>query len=252
MGQFIADVFKGGGMDGDGSITSSIEAALLMEADRQLEFLQRQARNQDMAEAKAKAIADARAKEREGKAGTPEEKAEADQRKQMENFEEAEAEANKDAERRRIAAAEQRARDEEAYEQSAFSRLDPEAQMESLRDRIAESLGVDAVGSTAEIEAGAADLAKRGKFAEATDVLSDLGSLEAIAGRQGGTRAQTSAGQGSLATLMDEIFGRNPAADQLEESRRAAEAGEKTVTTLDQILKKMDEPPPRDTFTDNI
>ena len=51
---------------------------------------------------------------------------------------------------------------------------------------------------------------------------------------------------------MDEIFGRNPAADQLEESRRAAEAGEKTVTTLDQILKKMDDPPPRDIFTDNL
>jgi hypothetical protein len=175
-----------------------------------------------------------------------------DQGKQMENFDKAEAEANKDAERRRLAAAQQRARDEEAYEKSAFARLDPEAQMETLRDRMAKSLGIDALGSTAEIEAGAAALAKRGKFAEATDVLSDLGSLEAIAGRQGGTRAPTSAGQGSLATLMDEIFGRTPGELQLEESRRAAEAGEKTVTTLDQILKKMDEPPPRDTFTDNI
>jgi hypothetical protein len=122
--------------------------------------------------------------------------------------------------------------------------------MESLRDRIAESLGVDAVGSTAEIEAGAADLAKRGKFAEATDVLSDLGSLEAIAGRQGGTRAPTSAGQGSLATLMDEIFGRTPGELQLEEARRAAEAGEKTSVILDKILIKMDEPPDASVFSD--
>jgi hypothetical protein len=173
-----------------------------------------------------------------------------DQRKQMENFEKAEGEANKDAERRRIADAERRARDAEAYEKSSFTRLDPDAQIETLRDRIAKSLGLDAVGSTAEIEAGAAALAKKGKFAEATRVLSDLESLEAIAGRQGGTRAPTSAGQGSLATLMDEIFGRNPAADQLEESRRAAEAGEKTVTTLDKILQKMDEPPPVDSFSD--
>jgi tape measure domain-containing protein len=187
------------------------------------------------------------------------EKSDKDQQTQLENFEKAEGEANRDAERRRIAAAEQRdrdaeqrAREAEAYQESAFARLDPEAQMESLRDRMAKSLGIDAVGSTAEIEAGAADLAKRGKFAEATAVLSDLASLEAIAGRQGGARAQTSAGQGSLATLMDEIFGRNPAADQLEESRRAAEAGEKTSVILDKILIKMDEPPPRDTFSDNI
>jgi hypothetical protein len=173
-----------------------------------------------------------------------------DQGKQLENFEKAEAEANKDAERRRLAAAEQRAREAEAYEKSAFSRLDPEAQMETLRDRIAESLGVDTVGSTAEIEAGAEALAKLGKFAAATSVLSDLGSLEAIAGRQGGTRAQTSAGQGSLATLMDEIFGRTPAELQLEEARRAAEAGEKTAASLDQILKKMDEPADASVFSD--
>jgi hypothetical protein len=146
--------------------------------------------------------------------------------------------------------AEQRAREAEAYQESAFARLDPEAQMESLRDRIAESLGIDAVGSTAEIEAGAADLAKRGKFAEATAVLSDLGSLEAIAGRQGGTRAPTSAGQGSLATLMDEIFGRTPGELQLEEARRAAEAGEKTSVILDKILIKMDEPPEASKFSD--
>lgn len=173
-----------------------------------------------------------------------------DQRKQMENFEKAEGEANKDAERRRLAAAQQRDRDAEAFEKSAFSRLDPAAQMETLLDRIAESLGVDTVGSTAEIEAGAAALAKRGKFAEATSVLSDLGSLEAIAGREGGTRAPTSAGQGSLATLMDEIFGRTPGELQLEEARRAAEATEKTSVILDKILVKMDEPPDASKFSD--
>jgi hypothetical protein len=158
----------------------------------------------------------------------------------------AEEEIIKDRER----AAKERARDAEAYEKSAFARLDPEAQMETLRARIAESLGIDAVGSTAEIEAGAASLAKRGKFAEATAVLSDLGSLEAIAGRQGGTRAPTSAGQGSLATLMDEIFGRTPGELQLEEARRAAEAGEKTSVILDKILIKMDEPPDASKFSD--
>lgn len=173
-----------------------------------------------------------------------------DQRKQMENFDKAEGEANQDAERRRLAAAEQRARDAEAYEKSAFSRLDPEAQMEALRDRMAKSLGVDAVGSTAEIEAGAAALAKRGKFSEATSVLSDLGSLEAIAGRQGGPRAPTSASQGSFATLMDEIFGRNPGELQLAEARRSAEATEKTAVIVDKILIKMDEPPDASMFSD--
>jgi hypothetical protein len=160
----------------------------------------------------------------------------------------AEEEIVKERDRR----AKERAREAESYEKASFARLDPEEQMRQLRERIAKSLGVDTVGSTAEIEAGAASLAERGQFATAGRVLSDLASLEAIAGRQGGTRAPTSAGQGSLATLMDEIFGRNPAADWLEESRRAAEAGEKTSVILDQILKKMDEPPPTDTFTDNI
>ena len=142
------------------------------------------------------------------------------------------------------------AREAEAYEKAAFSRLDPEAQMEALRDRMAKSLGVDAVGSTAEIEAGAAALAQRGKFAEATSVLSDLAAFEAIAGRQGGERAVTSAGQGSLATLMDEIFGRTPGELQLAEARRSAEATEKTAVIVDKILIKMDEPPPTDTFSD--
>ena len=242
VGRFISDVFKGGGMDGDGSITSSIEAALLMEADRQIEFAQRQAINQDMAEAKAKAIANAR--EKETVAGG-DAKAESDE---LSAADKAEEEIIRERKRR----AEQREREAEAYEKASFSRMDPESQMETLLDRIAKSLGVDSVGSTAEIEAGAEALAGAGRYASANSVLSDLSELEAIAGRQGGERAVTSAGQGSLATLMDEIFGRNPAADQLEESRRAAEAGEKTVTTLDQILKKMDDPPPRDIFTDNL
>ena len=242
VARFIGDVFKTGGMDGDGSITSSIEAALLMEADRQIEFAQRQAINQDMAEAKAKAIANAR--EKETVAGG-DAKAESDE---LSAADKAEEEIIRERKRR----AEQREREAEAYEKASFSRMDPESQMETLLDRIAKSLGVDSVGSTAEIEAGAEALAGAGRYASANSVLSDLSELEAIAGRQGGERAVTSAGQGSLATLMDEIFGRNPAADQLEESRRAAEAGEKTVTTLDQILKKMDDPPPRDIFTDNL
>jgi hypothetical protein len=49
---------------------------------------------------------------------------------------------------------------------------------------------------------------------------------------------------------MDEIFGRTPAELQLEEARRAAEAGEKTAASLDQILKKMDEPADASVFSD--
>jgi hypothetical protein len=261
MGQFIKDFVTQPAGDGPSDIKSAFEAALLMEAEREMEFLQRQARNQEMAEAKAKAIADARAKEREGKAGTPEEKAEADQRKQMENFEAAEGEANRDAEGRRRAEAERRAREQESAEKQrqaqgdrvadlAFGMLDPEEQMKILRDRIESSLGVS--GSREEIINTANAFAGAGWLDEAETGLQSLAQLEAIAGRQSGSDASGGGAQGSLATLMDEIFGRNPAADQLEESRRAAEAGEKTVTTLDQILKKMDEPPPTDTFTDNI
>jgi hypothetical protein len=142
------------------------------------------------------------------------------------------------------------ARARESYEAASFARLDPEEQMKTLRDRIAKSLGLENFTSVAEAEARAAELAGQGRYVSANAALSDLEQLEAIAGRQGGPRAVTNANQGSLATLMDEIFGRNPAAEQLEEARRAAAAGEKASVILDKILIKMDEPPPRDVFTD--
>lgn len=258
LSKYVADMKEGGEVDFKDMLGAMTVPGLISFISKMSEgtaFADEQIINRDTADAQAAADReDARTAQAENMRQAAEAAKEQavidDQREQMENFEKAEGEANQDAERRRLAAAEQRARAAEAYEKSAFTRLDPAAQMETLLDRIAESLGVDTVGSTAEIEAGAAALAQRGKFAEASSVLSDLGSLEAIAGRQGGPRAPTSASQGSFATLMDEIFGRNPGELQLEEARRAAAATEKSSVILDKILDKMDEPPDASMFSD--
>ena len=258
LAKYVADMKEGGEVDFKDMLGAMTVPGLISFISKMSEgtaFADEQIISRDTADAQAAADReDARKAQAENirkAAEAATDQAEKDKATEKDSDEMAAADkAEEEIIRERKRRAEQRARDEEAYEKSAFSRLDPEAQMESLRDRIAESLGVDAVGSTAEIEAGAADLAKRGKFAEATAVLSDLGSLEAIAGRQGGERAPTSAGQGSLATLMDQIFGRTPGELQLEEARRAAEAGEKTSVILDKILIKMDEPPEASKFSD--
>jgi hypothetical protein len=230
VGQFLTDAFN----------TGSFEDAYLMEADRQIEFAQRQARNQDMAEAKAEAIGLARQEETEGDAAA---KAEADE---LSAADKAEEEIIKERKRR----ADQRERDAEAFEKASFARLDPDGQMKILRDRIAESLGVETVGSSADIAAGAQALADQGRFATANNVLGDLAQLEAIAGRQSGSDASGGGAQGSFATLMDQVFGRGTPEQQLDATRRQVTLQEDQVRRLDAIITKMDKPAERDIFTD--
>lgn len=68
---------------------------------------------------------------------------------------------------------------------------------------------------------------------------------EEVAGRMKGPAAE----QGSFATLMDQIFGRGTPEQQLDEMKRANEINAELRKELQEIKKKMDEPPPKDTWT---
>ena len=68
---------------------------------------------------------------------------------------------------------------------------------------------------------------------------------EEVAGRMKGPAAE----QGSFATLMDQIFGRGTPEQQLDEMKRANEINAELRKELEEIRKKMDEPPPTDTWT---
>lgn len=166
------------------------------------------------------------------------------------------AEADKAEEeivKERARRAAERARDAEAFEKASFSRMDPQAQMEKLRARIAESLGVSTLGDAASIEAGADALASSGRAGLAASVLTDLSELESIAGRMPAAVAVGSgSAQGSFATLMDQIFGRGTAEMQLDEIRQTRTAAQDQKILLDKILTKMDEPPERDVWAESV
>ena len=75
--------------------------------------------------------------------------------------------------------------------------------------------------------------------------------MDAIAGRmQGPAASGAGSAQGSFATLMDQIFGRGTAEVQLDEIKQMRTAAQDQKTTLNKILAKMDEEPPRDIWTD--
>lgn len=161
--------------------------------------------------------------------------------------------AQADVLRKLKADADQRARDKAEFEQISFDRSSPEEQAQTLRDRLAKSLGVDAVGSAASIEAAIQHKAAFGDEAGAVSALKDLAQLEAIAGRMPGQEVgmDGAVGQGGFATLMDQIFGRGTPEQQLEEIRKSTVAVVDSKVILDKILGKMDDPPPKDTFTDS-
>jgi len=147
----------------------------------------------------------------------------------------------------------QKDREKTEFEKISYDRMSPEEQARTIRDRLAKSLGVDAVGSSASIEAAARNLAASGDDAGAVAALKDLTELEAIAGRQTGSAGGVagSVGQGSFATLMDQIFGRGVPEQQLDEIKKSAEAAVDSKAILASILTKMDNPPEKDHFTDS-
>ena len=77
------------------------------------------------------------------------------------------------------------------------------------------------------------------------DVQGRAGEFERIAGGiVGGPQKQ-----GSFQNLVDQIFDRDPAAEQIAAMRDSLRKQDDLKRTMDDILKKMDDPVPRDFFS---
>lgn len=144
--------------------------------------------------------------------------------------------------------------------QLAFDALDPESQARAWRNRLSQSLGMP-IGSEADIADGierlsdlADDLMAEGDVAGEAEVRQRLIEAQTGAARlrgiAGGLAGETAGGElGSYARLVNELMGRDPQQLALEEARRSRTALEDQKKTLDQILAKMDQPPPTDVFS---
>lgn len=192
--------------------------------------------------------------------GSGQKKASADQKSADRLATQKEMDAASESARQQEAELRQRERDSERkarqlgeYQSLRYERMSDADQMRTLRDRIAKSLGVSTVTSSDQIQKLAETRAAFGDYDVANAALKDLTELEAIAGRQPGAAGGSvgATGQGSFATLMDQIFGRGVPEQQLEEMRKSSEAVVNSKAILDKILVKMDEPPPKDVFSDS-
>lgn len=139
-----------------------------------------------------------------------------------------------------------------AAEAGGFALLSPEAQAARLREQLEASLGMK-VGGSADIDRGLAS--QRAKVAEARakgDTEAELAALEQLnesqrlakefAGAAEGLAPEAPEGAvGSLAGLVNQLFGRDPAAQQLDELKRVGDLARDQRDRLDRILTKMDE-----------
>lgn len=169
----------------------------------------------------------------------------------------------------KIAADKKKAADEEAgrqkeladlrasAEEGRVGLLSEEDQTKAMRDRLASSLGIkisggDDIARGLKLMRMEVDSARKGGDAEG-----EKAALERLneAQRQAAEFQQRIGGgggapgkQGEFQTLVDEIFNRDPAAEQLRAMEDSLRKQDDLKRTMDDILKKMDEPVPRDTF----
>lgn len=145
-------------------------------------------------------------------------------------------------------------------EQQAFEMLSPEEKARKMRDQLGASLGID-INGAADVERGLKSSREAVEKARASgNVDAEKAALEKLkkeqelyaglmnspafgAGSEKGMRPQ-----GEFQTLVDEIFNRDPAAEQLRAMEDSLRKQDDLKRTMDDILKKMDEPVPRDTF----
>jgi hypothetical protein len=141
----------------------------------------------------------------------------------------------------------------ERADAAEFRLLAPEEQMERLRDRLSEALGFGDLldFDEGDVLARIRHLRESGQHDEEADLASTLMDARRLAERMDDGSAPVSGGeQGSFATLMDQIFGRGVPEQQLDRLREIEVASRDQGRTLDRILKKMDETPQPDSFTD--
>lgn len=236
LGGFFKDFF-GEVISGKG-LTDAWDAALLAVADRDLADLQAQAgrdeKRQKSGAAKGALVAGAE----EAAAAAAAEK---DKLSAADKAEEAIV-------RRRQQAQDENARLLARATEMRFNAMPDQEKLLGLQTRLANTLGVGSVGSRDEVLAGIDKLRASGKGAAAVQALEDFSAIGQLAAREKGARVGGE-GQGSFATLMDQVFGRGTPEQQLDEMKAANTNARDQVKTLNEILRKMDMPPPTSTFT---
>lgn len=141
---------------------------------------------------------------------------------------------------------------------SEFEQMSPMDKAREMRAQLGESLGID-INGLADIEKGMrltrmeADSARR-----SGDVDGEKAALErlSLAQEQADRLKQITAGVsqgpvgGALQSVVDQIFNRDPAAEQLRAMEEATRETRESRITLDKILEAMGKPVPRDYFSD--
>jgi hypothetical protein len=149
--------------------------------------------------------------------------------------------------------------------QGEFELMSPEEQFSAMRDRLSDSLGIDIKGA-ADLETGLTNLRDEVKKArESGDMAAEKAALNRLneAQEQVGdfremgerlddaAQSNAPAGQvGEMGSLINQIFGRDPQQQQIERLGDIDRKLRDNNIALDQIIKRMDQPPERDHFDD--
>ena len=147
----------------------------------------------------------------------------------------------------------QKARDES--EAGGFALLSPEEQAAKLKEQLGDALGID-VRSMGDVDSALASQRKAVADARAaSDATAEQAALDKLNESQRLAQEFASAadglapeapagGVGSLGQLVNQIFGRDPQAQQLDELKRATDLARDQRDRLDIVITKMDEQPP--------
>ncbi len=144
-------------------------------------------------------------------------------------------------------------------EAGGFALMTDEEQVADLKSRLGKALGID-VSSTGSIDGAIARQRKEVEDARAAgDTEAEKAALDRLnesqrlasefyAAADSLAPDAPSGGVGSFAGLMNQVFGRDPQAQQLDELKRSGDLARDQRDRLDIIIGKMDDPPEPVTF----
>lgn len=144
-------------------------------------------------------------------------------------------------------------------EAGGFALMTDEEQVANLKDRLGKALGIE-VSSVGGIDAAIAkqrqavqDARDAGDTAAEKAALDRLNESQRLAAEftsaaDGLAPAAPAGGVGSVAGLLNQVFGRDPQAQQLDELKRSGDLQRDQRDRLDRIITKMDEAPAVVTF----
>lgn len=153
----------------------------------------------------------------------------------------------------------------EAAAAGEFELMTPEEQFSAMRDRLSDSLGIDIKGA-GDLETGLQSLRDEVKKArDAGDMTAETAALARLTeaqeqvgdfrdmGERLDEAAESKAPAGSvgeIGSLFNQVFGRDPQQQQIERLGDIDRKLQENNLALDQIIKRMDQPPERDHFDD--